>query len=51
MKQWYYKHFNDVKDLCEFLNKHKFNSEDFKFGKSGIETSYTILYYSDKELW
>ena len=51
MKSWHFTHFDDAKEVCDFLNRNGLTPEDIVFGKSGIGSSYTILYYSDKYLY
>lgn len=51
MKSWYYKHFDDAQEVCDFLNKNGLMPGDFVFGKSGMGASYTILYFSDRYLY
>lgn len=49
--KWYEEHFNSIKEMCEFLNKHGLKPNDFHYGMSNIGTPYSILYFSNKKLW
>lgn len=50
-KRWWHIAFNNANDMVEFINKHNLKSDEFKYSDCGIGWPYSILYYSDIQLW
>ena len=50
-RKWYCESFPTSEQCCEFLNKHRFKSEDFHLSHCGMGTTYVIFYLSNKVLY
>lgn len=51
MKEWRYKAFNKEEKMLEFINEHGLKFDEFKYSDCGIGWPYSILYYSDSDLY